>query len=72
MKTILTVEDDKEISRLIGDYLSLQGYEARSRIDLIRMGADDYIVSNIRQKLKKLDPDNAYIETVRGMGYRLT
>ena len=28
-------------------------------------------MSNIRQKLKKLDPDNAYIETVWGMGYRL-
>jgi DNA-binding response OmpR family regulator len=28
-------------------------------------------MSNIRQKLKKLDPDNEYIETVWGMGYRL-
>ncbi len=28
-------------------------------------------MSNIRQKLKKLDPDNDYIETVWGMGYRL-
>ena len=29
-------------------------------------------VSNIRSKLKKLDPDNDYIETVWGMGYRLS
>ncbi|MBP0973607.1 MAG: response regulator transcription factor [Oscillospiraceae bacterium] len=29
-------------------------------------------MSNIRSKLKKLDPDNDYIETVWGMGYRLT
>lgn len=29
-------------------------------------------MSNIRSKLKKLDPDNEYIETVWGMGYRLT
>ncbi len=28
-------------------------------------------MSNIRSKLKKLDPDNEYIETVWGMGYRL-
>jgi len=28
-------------------------------------------MSNIRQKLKKLDPDTEYIETVWGMGYRL-
>ena len=28
-------------------------------------------MSNIRSKLKKLDPDNDYIETVWGMGYRL-
>ena len=28
-------------------------------------------MSNIRTKLKKLDPDNEYIETVWGMGYRL-
>ncbi len=28
-------------------------------------------MSNIRQKLKKLDPNNEYIETVWGMGYRL-
>ena len=28
-------------------------------------------MSNIRQKLKNLDPDNDYIETVWGMGYRL-
>lgn len=28
-------------------------------------------MSNIRQKLKKSDPDNEYIETVWGMGYRL-
>ena len=28
-------------------------------------------MSNIRQKLKKLDPDNEYIVTVWGMGYRL-
>lgn len=28
-------------------------------------------MSNIRNKLKKLDPDNEYIETVWGMGYRL-
>ena len=28
-------------------------------------------MSNIRQKLNKLDPDNEYIETVWGMGYRL-
>lgn len=28
-------------------------------------------MSNIRNKLKKLDPDNDYIETVWGMGYRL-
>lgn len=28
-------------------------------------------MSNIRAKLKKLDPDNEYIETVWGMGYRL-
>ena len=28
-------------------------------------------MSNIRQKLKKLDPENEYIETVWGMGYRL-
>lgn len=27
-------------------------------------------MSNIRSKLKKLDPDNEYIETVWGMGYR--
>ena len=37
--------------------------------------ADDNTVkvhmSNIRSKLKKLDPDNEYIETVWGMGYRL-
>ncbi|MCR4645326.1 MAG: response regulator transcription factor [Oscillospiraceae bacterium] len=29
-------------------------------------------MSNIRSKLKKLDPDQEYIETVWGMGYRLT
>ena len=28
-------------------------------------------MSNIRSKLKKLDPENDYIETVWGMGYRL-
>ena len=28
-------------------------------------------MSNIRSKLKKFDPDNEYIETVWGMGYRL-
>ena len=28
-------------------------------------------MSNIRSKLKKLDPENEYIETVWGMGYRL-
>ncbi len=28
-------------------------------------------MSNIRQKLKKIDPGNEYIETVWGMGYRL-
>lgn len=28
-------------------------------------------MSNIRQKIKKLDSDNEYIETVWGMGYRL-
>lgn len=28
-------------------------------------------MSNIRSKIKKLDPDNEYIETVWGMGYRL-
>ena len=28
-------------------------------------------MSNIRSKLKKLDPDSEYIETVWGMGYRL-
>ena len=28
-------------------------------------------MSNIRSKLKKLDPDTEYIETVWGMGYRL-
>lgn len=28
-------------------------------------------MSNIRSKLKKLDPDHEYIETVWGMGYRL-
>lgn len=28
-------------------------------------------MSNIRSKLKRLDPDNEYIETVWGMGYRL-
>lgn len=28
-------------------------------------------MSNIRTKLKKLDPDSEYIETVWGMGYRL-
>lgn len=28
-------------------------------------------MSNIRSKLKKIDPDNEYIETVCGMGYRL-
>ena len=28
-------------------------------------------MSNLRAKLKKLDPDNEYIETVWGMGYRL-
>ena len=28
-------------------------------------------MSNIRQKLKKADPENEYIETVWGMGYRL-
>lgn len=28
-------------------------------------------MSNIRAKLKKFDPDNEYIETVWGMGYRL-
>ncbi len=28
-------------------------------------------MSNIRSKLKKLDPDNEYIETVWGMGYKL-
>ncbi|MBQ5310651.1 MAG: response regulator transcription factor [Oscillospiraceae bacterium] len=28
-------------------------------------------MSNIRTKLSKLDPDNEYIETVWGMGYRL-
>ena len=28
-------------------------------------------MSNVRSKLKKLDPDNEYIETVWGMGYRL-
>ena len=28
-------------------------------------------MSNIRNKLKKLDPDVEYIETVWGMGYRL-
>ncbi len=28
-------------------------------------------MSNIRSKLKKSDPDNEYIETVWGMGYRL-
>lgn len=28
-------------------------------------------MSNIRSKLKKIDPDNEYIETVWGMGYRL-
>lgn len=28
-------------------------------------------MSNIRQKLKRLDPDSEYIETVWGMGYRL-
>ncbi len=41
---------------------------------------DDYLsddntvkvhMSNIRTKLKNLDPDNEYIETVWGMGYRL-
>ena len=29
-------------------------------------------MSNIRSKLKKLDPDNEYIETVWGMGYKLS
>ncbi len=28
-------------------------------------------MSNIRSKIKKLDPDNEYIETVWGMGYKL-
>lgn len=28
-------------------------------------------ISNIRTKLKKIDPENEYIETVWGMGYRL-
>jgi DNA-binding response OmpR family regulator len=28
-------------------------------------------MSNIRSKLKEADPDNKYIETVWGMGYRL-
>ncbi|MBR3025299.1 MAG: winged helix-turn-helix domain-containing protein, partial [Oscillospiraceae bacterium] len=28
-------------------------------------------MSNIRAKIREFDPDNEYIETVWGMGYRL-
>lgn len=29
-------------------------------------------ISNLRSKLKKVDPDTKYIETVWGLGYRLS
>ncbi len=32
----------------------------------------DVIISRIRQKLAKIDPDHAYIKPVRGVGYLLT
>ena len=38
------------------------------------MGDDNALkihISNLRSKLKKADPDEEYIETVRGQGYRL-
>ena len=44
MKRILTAEDDKEINRLICDYLSSQGYEtlsAMNGLDAMRMVRDE-------------------------------
>lgn len=44
MKRILTAEDDKEINRLICDYLSSQGYEtlsAMNGLDAVRMVRDE-------------------------------
>jgi two-component system OmpR family response regulator len=32
----------------------------------------DVIISRIRQKLAKIDPDHAYIKPIRGVGYLLT
>jgi two-component system OmpR family response regulator len=32
----------------------------------------DVIISRIRQKISKLDPDNVYIKPIRGVGYLLT
>ena len=32
----------------------------------------DVIISRIRQKIAKIDPDNAYIKPIRGVGYLLT
>ena len=52
-----------------------------SKVELFeRVWGEDFIsddntikvhMSNIRQKLKKLDPETEYIETLWGMGYRL-
>jgi two-component system OmpR family response regulator len=32
----------------------------------------DVIISRIRQKIAKIDPDNVYIKPIRGVGYLLT
>ena len=32
----------------------------------------DVIISRIRQKIAKIDPDNIYIKPIRGVGYLLT
>lgn len=56
----------------------------QNKIDLLRLGADDYITkpfdmeetlarieSNLRNKMKAICPNEEYIDTVWGIGYRL-
>ncbi len=46
-----------------------------TKIDLLMIGADDNVIkthiSNLRNKMKKVNSETEYIETVWGLGYRL-
>ena len=47
MKKILTAEDDKEINRLICEYLSSQGYETLSALVSVKYSASSPPVSKM-------------------------